>query len=300
MFVVAAEVMAEIRVAGIASLRRRTIDFVVLIVACLPILVVAMRSGQIAWVPTPAIDDVSAIVSLLGGPVLACALLTIGALGVVSIARSRSFVAALLPLWLTLPLIVAVGVSFVHPIFHPRYLIVSIPALALLVAVGIDSVARRFSHAALIVAGLTAMVAAACVVLSRSVSLEGPREDWRGAAAAIASNPLSVGPKLAIVSPPFATLALQEQIARTPVAGLGVFDPAEGCPITPASWEGCVNARPQVWIIERFDSHRRTSFDDISTARRFLLDHGWRSVQEIDLAHLHLAQFERLPLAATS
>jgi hypothetical protein len=52
--------------------------------------------------------------------------------------RSSRWRVGLLILWLLLPIGVALAVSFRKPIFYPRYLIVCLPALVLLVAAGLE------------------------------------------------------------------------------------------------------------------------------------------------------------------
>lgn len=149
---------------------------------CVPAAIVATRAGtgSISWIAKPDVSDLLNLpVTLTGGSVLgACALL---ALGGYAILRSRGererwrtgFVAA----WLLVPVLLAFAVSFVKPVFVDYYLIVTVPALALLAAAGIVRLPGRVAGA-LVLGGLVVVSAGRLADWYG----QGSNEDYRAAA----------------------------------------------------------------------------------------------------------------------
>jgi len=183
---------------------------------CVPAAIVAARAGtgSISWIAKPQVSDLLNLpVTLTGGSVLAaCALL---ALGGYAILRSRGererwrtgFVAA----WILVPVLLAFAVSFVEPVFVDYYLIVTLPALALLAAAGIVRLPGR-------VAG--ALVLGALVVVSAGRLAhwygQGSNEDYRAAAVHLAR---SMQPTDEVVYSPAsvaAPIAFYERLAGAP------------------------------------------------------------------------------------
>ena len=147
---------------------------------CTPAAVFATRAGtdSISWIVAPDLGDLVHLpVELVGGSVaLACALL---ALAGYAIARSlrepdrwrTGFVAA----WLAVPVLLAFVVSWVQPVFVSYYLIVTLPALALLAGAGLARLPGR-------AAGVAALAAVAALSVVRIADLyaSGSLEDYRG------------------------------------------------------------------------------------------------------------------------
>lgn len=149
--------------------------------------------GQLDWVPPPVLDDLRLVLRDLsgnGGTLLLVAYFIPSAVFVLRlIADWRGYgrsvelwTDVLILAWLAAPIAISFGASFIKPVFVSRYFIIVLPALALMVAVGISRVRVRW---------LMALVLGGFVVLA-AVGLDrwygGHREDWRGAAAFVVDN----------------------------------------------------------------------------------------------------------------
>jgi len=157
--------------------------------------------GQRSWLPGPTILPSDArtpsLVGVLedhagnGGYVLFAIVLAFAGIGLVDAWRawrrsasvSQRLAALLIPTWLMLPLGATFAVSFVKPMFHPRYLLITLPALALLVGRGIASARPRAAAAG----GVAATFVLAGFALARWYG-DFRKEDWRGAASLIVSS----------------------------------------------------------------------------------------------------------------
>lgn len=159
----------------------------------LPLARVASRHGteSIAWIPPVSIPlAVQMLSSVAGGPALAVLFVVLVAYALVSSlgpnARSAS-PAPFLPLllmWLVVPIALAALFSALGVrIFFPRYLIVVLAPIVLLAAVGVVRIPRRWVASALV--AIVAVLSAQGLWLYYFFS---PKEDWRGAAAFIASG----------------------------------------------------------------------------------------------------------------
>jgi hypothetical protein len=111
-------------------------------------------------------------------------------------ARDDFWRAMLILLWTVLPVAITAVVSLLHPMFLPRYMIFSLPAMILLAALGMSALDRR--HVGLL------LVIALCAMSIPTIlgDYNKPQEDWRAASDAILS---SATPGDAIVFFPFYT-----------------------------------------------------------------------------------------------
>ncbi|CAN5623593.1 hypothetical protein BH24ACT26_BH24ACT26_20120 [soil metagenome] len=153
----------------------------------LALFVVSQDRGQIDWIPRPTPADlVTAFRDLTGqgGPLLLALYAGLGCVFVIAAwrtwaRRGRSSDAwryALLLAWLFVPALGSFGLSFVKPIFQTRYLVVSLPALALIAVVGLLYLGRP------LVIGVVALA----LLAGSAYGLFGwytgyPKEDWRSA-----------------------------------------------------------------------------------------------------------------------
>ena len=157
----------------------------------LPIVLLGFaQRAQISWVPAPGLGTLGAVAKaqwLMGSTVFSIVawLLVIG--GVVAIvvaqprASRRELLALVLP-WLIIPTIVLIGISLVaSPIYLDRYLVMSAPAVALLMAM---AVARLPLIPAL---GVVAVVAAAAVAPAIDQRTPAAKGDWAEVAELTAS-----------------------------------------------------------------------------------------------------------------
>jgi hypothetical protein len=143
-------------------------------------------SGQLSWLARPGIKAVfSQPVNLAGGPALSLVFLAL--LAVAAVAARRAWKAdgrspdlwrvALMFAWLLVPYSVSLAYSvFVAPAYLDRFLLVSLPALSLGVALGLHQLRTTWA-----VAVTTVIVV---VSLAGVVDWYGQpsRQDWRGAA----------------------------------------------------------------------------------------------------------------------
>lgn len=169
--------------------------------------------GRISWLPRPTILPSDArtpsLVGVLedhagnGGYVLLAIVLAFAAIGLVDAWRawrgatsaSQRLASALVPTWLILPVVATFVLSFVKPLFHPRFLLITVPALAVLVGRGIASARPRAAAAV----GVPATIVLAVFALARWYG--GFRnEDWRGAASLVVSS-ARPGDAIAFVPP---------------------------------------------------------------------------------------------------
>jgi mannosyltransferase len=154
------------------------------------VLALLRREGQffgIGWIPTPRLSDllgtlVNFIVGYTGEPrwwQVAAVLvgLALAALGIGRAWRVRQAKSSTL-LWAAAPALIAFALSMRRPVYMDRFLILSLPAVLLLIASGVRALPRRLKRpGALAVLGATAIAAA-------SFFRPAPtREQWREAAA---------------------------------------------------------------------------------------------------------------------
>jgi mannosyltransferase len=126
------------------------ISMAVAVLVSLPMIFFALTHdiGQINWVSTPGLKELSWVFSQLsgrGGPALTAVYFVLGAIAIIFAARAylkdkltaRLWRYIFLLLWLFLPIALAFVFSFVKPIFVMRYLIICLPPLVFIVAEGI-------------------------------------------------------------------------------------------------------------------------------------------------------------------
>jgi hypothetical protein len=176
--------------------RSAAVSSVLLGIALVPLAATIARQagGAVAWVPAPTPSGVIWAWGRLlgqGGP---------GPLGgidglvvpVVSILALAGFVAAwhrgpldrstaiLLGAWVAVPFLGALAVSLVKPLFIARYVIVIVPAVAILAAAGVLAIPWRPGR-------IAAAVGVVALSLSASLGFYGtlPRPDWPAVTAAL-------------------------------------------------------------------------------------------------------------------
>lgn len=98
-------------------------------------------------------------------------------------ATSRAWRLGVVYAWLVVPVVLAFGVSFYSPVFISRYLIVTLPALALVAAIGVSRLPSRRSLAAAVVV----FVAAAGHSVAAYYT-EPALENWRDATRSVLSR----------------------------------------------------------------------------------------------------------------
>jgi mannosyltransferase len=118
----------------------------VALAAVLPLVLVARRQqAQVAWLTPPsphAVVDFGLLIA--GGTTMLLALLVLAVVGVAALLGGGSAEgAAVVVPWLVLPLASNMIISQVHPVYHPRYVLYTVCALAIAAGVGAAAVAAR-------------------------------------------------------------------------------------------------------------------------------------------------------------
>lgn len=283
LFVVAAQLLVGVGATLVEPSLRPRLRAVVLSTAvvglmAVPIVAEATASGRehLAHIPPPTPLVVIGTGFLVTGGfaplTIVIGLLVVTAAGATALAWGRRDVWGPhrlgLPLawaWLLVPPLASLAISLLRPIFYPRYLIVMLPGIALVVALGVASLrSRRLVHAAL--AALVAVSVVGCFLQAATLS----KEDWRGAAATVLDR-AEPGDGIAFVSSsvvkPFAYYVARSgraQSAPTPIwPGVDwlAADPLVTIP-DPAVTRDAVGRHDRVWLVV---SHESRSLDDLAT-----------------------------------
>lgn len=173
-------------VLGSAPLTRRmTFALAAVGLASLPLLffVFLGDTGQVSWIPALAPERIGDVIGALAGSSIAL-LVVLGCgivLALVRPTREAKSGRMLLAAWLIVPIAAAILISVWKPLLVPRYLIVVVPALALLAAAGLMRIRPRFLGALALALALALSLGP---IASRSSDIG---EDWRGAAGWVAS-----------------------------------------------------------------------------------------------------------------
>jgi len=178
---------------GRRGLRRWLLSLAALAVSCVPLLVAAAiargRRDALYWLPKPdrelvvltvqeftaGLSGVSALrwATLAGGVALVVGALWQLRKGAGGARREGLQIAVC---WGILPVLVLLAVSFVQPLFWPRYVILALPGLCMLLALAVAGLVSR-PRGVLIAAGCSAVIAAAA--LAADVKQAGVvQEDW--------------------------------------------------------------------------------------------------------------------------
>jgi mannosyltransferase len=158
-----------------------------------PILVAVPPGFGVAafsWIPAPDLGVVaSTAVEFAGSPAgfVACAVVLVAglAISVQRVRRQRPLpferhVPVFLGIWLLGPFVVLLAVSLFQPVLVPRYVLQSLPALCLALALAVAVMQRRVALLA------TALVAALFLTASVQESRDRTKPDWPGAASYLA------------------------------------------------------------------------------------------------------------------
>jgi len=145
----------------------------------LPFLMREYGSGH-SWIPPLTLNRIEGtLAALTGGMPLLVAMATLGTVAVVTHRRERR-------IWLVLaaaliPIVAAILVSVFRPMLLPRYLVVSLPFIAILAGVGLSAIRPVVARAAVL--GALGVLLALAVPNAYN---DDRQEDWRSAGAWIA------------------------------------------------------------------------------------------------------------------
>jgi mannosyltransferase len=153
------------------------------VVIALPAFNFALRhdTGQVSWIPAVTYDYLRSSIHALSGK--SWLLLGAGVAGVLALVfaatsgRRDSWRYVLVASWLVVPVVLTLVLSYYKPMLVDRYLIVSVPALALASSYAISKLGR--------IAGTVALVILVLIGLAhvRDWYRSPVAEDWRGAVA---------------------------------------------------------------------------------------------------------------------
>jgi mannosyltransferase len=187
-----------------------------------PIIVAALLGNDesIAWIAPLSLGEVDAFVGNFVGTtsrfdqVVVLVLLALGVLTVIQrITRSRTTgrttLGMLVVLWCLLPVVATIAVSTVKPVLVARYLIVALPAFALLVGAGVTRITR-----ARIVPTVAAFAALVLLGSGGYAALWGDAhgEDWRSVARTVDA---AIEPGDAVIVFPASAVFVLGYYART-------------------------------------------------------------------------------------
>jgi mannosyltransferase len=178
------------RKTSLATWKRAILCGLLIVVTAIPGLTYVFRASpenlHFIWMPQATPREIWLLAKFFGGSglkVFLALILWIAGLGAIARTRRHDSEAfwrrMLIVSWAFLPAVITALVSLRHPIFMQRYLIFSLPAMALLAAVGMTALKRMYIGIVLVIA-LCGMSIPAIVKDYRK-----PREDWRAASNAI-------------------------------------------------------------------------------------------------------------------
>ncbi|MGI5200472.1 glycosyltransferase family 39 protein [Spirillospora sp. CA-108201] len=166
----------------------------VLLVSPLAVVARGQEAAQVSWLQRPGSRALYSLgLRVTGdGRVLLLVLVAAVVVGTARLlVRDHGNAAALIVPWMCVPFVLAWSVSQVHPVYHPRYILYSVCALALLggvaldTAVGLLPVGRPWFAVA---AAVTALAVLALATLPAQLAERGPRsrpDDLRSLAATL-------------------------------------------------------------------------------------------------------------------
>lgn len=237
------------------------------------------ESGQVDWISDPSLADLFGALGDLSGEGGYLLLALYAALGVLAVRAGGWFrrtqekqplnevwKTVLVLAWLLIPVVSSFAVSYITPIFLDRYLIVSLPALAMLAARGILVIPWRAAAASVV----ALMVALSAAGLYRYYT--GDKEDWRGATVYVLDD-AEPGDGIVIfagrVRKPFEYyVGLFDAASRAPEpiypsAEWGDFGSGELEAAKPALFASLSDDHPRVWLVLSYNqagqSVRQTS-----------------------------------------
>ncbi|WP_165495119.1 glycosyltransferase family 39 protein [Actinomadura roseirufa] len=224
------------------------------VLAVVPLVLSArgQEGTQVSWLSRPGAGALYDFGLLIAGSGVVLALL-VAAVAAGLVGRGQREAVALVVPWLLVPVAVAWTISQAHPVYHPRYVLYSVCAFALLAGMGLATAgswvpARRAWVAP--AATAVALVCLAAAVLPDHVAMRGPRsrpDDLRGLATVLRR---SARPGDAVVYLPadrrvFAT-AYAGAFARLNAAPL--HDGGKDLP-TPR-FKAALAAQSRIWVVE--------------------------------------------------
>ncbi len=263
--------------AAAGTLRRWLVACAVAAVLVAPLAFLSLRqSAQLNWVTRPDLSTVASLIRDFAGAsaaILVVALLgLLGCLGGTGLRRGSGLTLAVIALpWLILPPLVLLGVSLADPVYVERYVVFCLPALAMLVAAGLLSLAgftaravdqrglppRRVRLVA-VIPSVVLVLAVAAVLISpqRAIRLPSARADNLRAVAAVVAARERPGDAVLYVpwDTALAGMAYPKPYASLRNVGLGespiASDTLRGLPASPGVVASRLHGVSRVWTVQ--------------------------------------------------
>lgn len=246
--------------------------------------------GKLAWIPPLDRDDLQKFVVDFGGGIpwtlaLYAALVALGLALPGPSARRPGYRAWLLLTWLIVPIGLALAISIFKPVFMPRYLLGTLPALCLLAGIGLARLPRPLA-----LAGLAANLALTLSLFQGGRYHARPVEEWREAAA-YATQRAEPGDGWVFVqkrSQSGFEFYADWRWGRNPDAPYAdVFEPFDwraafstpryrGIQSMP-DFERFVAEHPRLWLIQSHETDPETKADTAAPVRQYLSRAGYTS-----------------------
>lgn len=223
--------------AGRAAFRRWLWSLLAVLVCCVPLLVAAAiarsRRDALYWLPktnrslvTLALQEFTAgfsgLTAVRWATLLGAVVLIGGALWVLRRGRVRTVGGSLAMAlcWGLFPAALLLAVSFVEPVFWPRYVILSLPGLCLALALGVERLWRSRSGA--LTAGICVAIVAVAAVVADVHQRTYLQEDWPPVAAWLRSERTVGQPTIIDNATVLPTLGYYDRAFRAPGGDLVV------------------------------------------------------------------------------
>jgi mannosyltransferase len=223
--------------AGREAFRRWLLSLAAVLVCCLPLLVAAAvsrsRRDALYWLPktdralvTLGVQEFTAgfsgLTAVRWAMLFAAVVLVAGALAVARRRRDAALggTLAMALCWGLLPAVALLAISFVEPVFWPRYAILSVPGLCLALALGAERVWRA-PHGAVAVVACVAVIAVAAGVADAH-QRRYLQEDWPPIAAWLRSERTAGQPTIVDNATVLPSLGYYDPAFRAPNGELAV------------------------------------------------------------------------------
>lgn len=240
--VVAAQVTYAVANPRRIAVRPFAIALLAFVLAVAPLVWIALHGDlhHLDWIAPTTLDGIFRVIVLLtGSPELAAIEGILLAAAALAARGARTDGDRLLWCWLLVPPAIVIAFSFLHPMLVERYLSLILPALCLLAARGISTIAWVPAKAA--TAALVVALAAAGAVGSYA-----PLEDWRGAVTSVLDR-AHAGDAL-VVFPADRAIPVTQYLQRGSTSKPALVYPA-GMPFESIDF-GAVAARyPRLWLV---------------------------------------------------
>jgi mannosyltransferase len=253
--------------------------------AVVPLALIAHgQEAQVSWLRPPGPSSVLDFGTLTAGGRRALALVTVLAVaGIAGLVRAGRSGASVAVPWLVVPFAVSVAISQVHPVYHPRYVLYCVCALALLTGAGLATLTGVIATWARPIVALAVLAGLAVLVLPAQSELRKPGsrpDDLRSFAGVLRQQ---VQPGDAVLYVPVYREDFVTVYADAFRALDGQAFQDHGTDLPPARFRAALSAHRRIWVVENPPPHGsyRTpaplaNLAALRTDRRFVRTERWK------------------------